>query len=382
MKIKKGDSSNGKSGKGGEKKAGMAKDDFGDREAPPVIKPPTKHALLAPCCKLCRGDFEGMKPPSDMNLGNPFPPPARRSETLYGEGYNNFMQISSSATTTTTTTASSSSKHRATVNANVKVGAVAFANGHNMLEHQQTHRRQQNEEYRQQRQSKLVLQQPKEQYNKVLSSETVKKKMQKTGETKTLVDAAKVGAQVPIALNYPHCCPICPPSRFNREDYQDIPDVPTVLPGSFLQIEFQSRMQKFVGAAGAAMAGPLGGMLGGLLGKPVCPKGGGCVMCPNPRSELPPFGEPLTHKDEMQNEMAVFANKITRGYQMEHLFNNLVNPGDAMDEKVTTSDASGMNCQQGLVRNLRNKRPCKAVLGNAESREANLNLGDSGPGER
>jgi hypothetical protein len=218
----------------------------------------------------------------------------------------------------------------------------------------------------------------------VISSAPMKEKMQKIKKTKTLVKLAKIKSQVQTALNYPHCCPICSASRFPTRDYEDVRDVPTVLPGSFLQLEFKSRMQGFVGAvagaAGAAAAGPLGGMLGGLMGNPVCPKGGGCVMCPNPRSDLPPFGEPFTPKDEMQQASSVFATNTHDGFHMIALANGLGRPSN--EETVTTSDKSGMNCQKGLERNVRNNRPCKAVLGAAESRDANLNLGDSGPGER
>ena len=103
-------------------------------------------------------------------------------------------------------------------------------------------------------------------------------------------------------------------------------------------------------------------------------------MCPNQRSQLPPFGEPFSSNDELVAKMSVFANKLEEGYHMEELGKSLGR--NDKEETVTTSDQSGMNCQKGIARNLRNKRPCKAILGAAEARESNLNLGDSGPGRR
>lgn len=373
--IKKGGSGGkapktGKSGKGGKSAPGTALSDANTLAPPPVIDPPTRHALLAPCCKLCRGDFEGMKPPSGWDIGNPFPPPARRAETSAGEGYTNLLE-----------TASSSTARRAGASSKAEVGTAASAHTNMLL----GKRRNQGQEQRKQQQhNKLFLRQPKEQFNKVISSAPIASKMQKIKKTKTLVDLAKIKAQLPVALNFPHCCPVCSASRFPTLDYEDVRDVPTVLPGTFLQLEFKSRMQGFVGAvagaAGAAAAGPLGGMIGGLMGNPVCPKGGGCVMCPNSRTDLPPFGEPFTVRNDLQESTSIFSRRQSPGYHLGAMSASLGRrPGG---EKVETSDKSGINCQKNVERNLRNNRPCKAVLGPVESRDSNLNLGDSGPGER
>lgn len=342
QRQKKGESSK-KAGGGADKSGGPNADkslsDASNMESPRVIDPPTKHALLAPCCKLCRGDFEGMKPPSTFNEGNPFPPPPRRTESASGEGYQgkSFLEMSSGALSLSSTKS----------------------------------------QKRQHRRQRLRL--PNEVHNEVISSAPIKSKMQKIKKTKTFVNLAKIKAQMHVALNYPHCCPICPASRFPTMDYGDIRDVPTHTPLSFVQLEFRSRLKGFVGAVGAAAAGPLGAMINGAMGASMCPKGGGCVMCPNPRTNMPPFGEPWSVNDESANDMAMFAARQQNNYHIEGLMTSL--DGDAKADKIMTDDVSGINCQEGLPRNFRNKRPCKAVLSIAESREAKLNLGDSGPGE-
>ena len=192
---------------------------------------------------------------------DPFPPPARRAETASGEGYTNFLQKASTL----------SSHH---LSANVKASA-----------------RTEQHQHQQQRRNKL-FHQPNERFNKVISSSPIKEKMQKIKKSKTLVDAAKIGAQTKIAFNYPHCCPICPASRFPTRDYEDVSDVPTVYQ-TLVQLEF-----KFACGCGhnrgKGRSGRSAWRMVRLMGNPVCPRGGGCVMCPNQRSQLPPFGEPFS----------------------------------------------------------------------------------------
>ena len=87
--------------------------------------------------------------------------------------------------------------------------------------------------------------------------------MQKIKKTKTLVDAAKIGAQTKIAFEPSALLPYMSRVIFYNVIGEDVSDVPTVLPGSFVQLEFKSRMCVPVATRGAAAAGPLGGMVGG-----------------------------------------------------------------------------------------------------------------------